>query len=327
MAAAEAPPGRYLSIHYLRAIAAMMVVVYHIYSHQLILAHNPALVIWLRQGVGIFFVISGFVMVSSTAARPRQATLFMWRRILRIVPLYWFATICLALGLGERNGLHLLQSLFFVPSINPETGQIAQPVLDVGWTLNYEMAFYVLFALLMTLPRRLSIWAAILTLVLLPCLQRAAIASPIATFYLDPILLDFAAGMLIAHMGLRMPAWGLLIGFAMLALMPIWYDWRPISVTLPAALILASARSLDGRLGDWAFATLLGDASYAIYLSHLFILFALHPLVSELGNDLLVFMLSLGASMAMGIIVHLFVEKPLHQRILPAGRAEALPAV
>jgi exopolysaccharide production protein ExoZ len=316
---------RLLSIHYLRGVAAMMVVIYHIYSHQLAAVPHPQMVSWLKQGVAIFFVISGFVMVSSTGSQAQRPAQFMWRRIARIVPLYWFATFCLAIGTGLKDPQHLVASLFFLPAVHADNGQIMDPVLDVGWTLNFEMAFYALFALLMPLPRRAMIWVMIILLAFLPYLSLFTTPWPTAGFYLSPVLLDFAAGMLIAHLGLRIPAWGLWIGFGMLAFMSGWSDWRAISVTLPAALIVASARSLDGRLREWRFATLLGDASYAIYLSHLFVLFALHPHVGKLGGGLTVLTLATVLSVAAGIVVHRCVETPLQGMRRRLGNAVHAP--
>lgn len=78
---------RLLSIHYLRAIAAIMVIVYHVFSHRLVPVPNAGAVVWLKQGVGIFFVISGYVMVSSTARGDVSAGQFLWRRLRRIAPI------------------------------------------------------------------------------------------------------------------------------------------------------------------------------------------------------------------------------------------------
>ena len=69
------------SVQYLRAMAALLVVGYHINSYQ----------VYLMSGVDIFFVISGFIMWQSTrgGTSPRQ---FLTNRLIRIVPLYWLVT-------------------------------------------------------------------------------------------------------------------------------------------------------------------------------------------------------------------------------------------
>lgn len=157
---------------------------------------HPAHVIWLREGVALFFIISGYAMVASTTQGSHTPWRFLVRRIRRIGPLYWFATACAAAG--SRDWTHLVGSILFIPTIDPATAQVVSPVLNVGWTLNLEMAFYTLFALAMALPCRAAIWTVIVVLVLLSGAARVSDVGPILVFYGQPLLLDFAVGMLIA---------------------------------------------------------------------------------------------------------------------------------
>ncbi len=329
MARSEVPAGRFLSIHYLRAVAAIMVVVYHAFSHRLIVADNDLHIRWLKDGIAIFFVISGFVMVVSTSRETFNAAEFLQRRLARIVPLYWFATLWFAAATGIRDWPHLLASLFFVPQTDPVTGGATLPIVDVGWTLNYEMAFYALFALSMLLPRRIAIWALCLALALLAGPAGMLKLGMPASFYVQPYWWEFIAGMLIAHLGLRAPLWCLPLGFVLLAIGPLFVPMRLLAISLPAALIVASARSLDGILREWTVPTLLGDASYAIYLTHLFVLLPLILRFGSSGNPAVMFVLSVFGGVAVGIAVHLGVERPLarlvHYRAKPGGgRSSAL---
>ena len=112
--------------------------------------------------------------LATLAARARQAGQFLQRRLLRVLPLYWFYTLLkVALlaavpAVAMRYSLdlsHLAASLAFVPWTSP-WGEV-QPVLPVGWTLNFEMLFYALFALamLLGLPRMtlcLGVFAALI---------------------------------------------------------------------------------------------------------------------------------------------------------------------
>jgi exopolysaccharide production protein ExoZ len=92
-------------------------------------------------GVDLFFVISGFIMVYTSerlfgqTGAPQR---FLARRIIRIVPLYWTLTAFAALVLFGF-GPNTLGSYLFIPTHRG-------PILTVGWTLNYEMMFYSLFA-------------------------------------------------------------------------------------------------------------------------------------------------------------------------------------
>lgn len=310
MARSEDSPGRYLSIHYLRAVAALMVVVYHVFSHRLVIAANPDHVLWLKDGIAIFFVISGFVMVSSTSHAPFRPLDFFRRRLLRIVPLYWFLTCWYALITSHMDWPHLLHSLLFLPEADA-TGATKFPVIDAGWTLNLEMAFYGLFALSMMLPRRAAVWSLCFLLALLASLQGLRDTGMPTRFYLSPFWWDFIAGMLIARLNIRAPAWCLPLGFALLAFGPLLFDTRLLATSLPAALIVASARSLDGVLRSWRLPVMLGEASYAIYLTHLFLLFALSNSFGETGNPILILLLAIPGSIALGIATHLAVERPL----------------
>ena len=114
-------------------------------------------------GVDLFFVISGFVMVHASAewfARPGARGVFVKRRLIRIVPLYWLATLLVFFGALLRPDLfnsttanvpELLKSLFFIP-YRKESGHMF-PMLFVGWTLNYEMYFYLFFGLSLAFGR------------------------------------------------------------------------------------------------------------------------------------------------------------------------------
>ena len=109
-------------------------------------------------GVDIFFVISGFIMMYITEHNNKN---FLIKRIIRIVPLYWLLTLTVfliaflepeILNNTTANFEHLLKSLFFIPFNKNETGHF--PILFLGWTLNYEIIFYILFAFTIVIFKR-----------------------------------------------------------------------------------------------------------------------------------------------------------------------------
>ena len=124
-------------------------------------------------GVDLFFIISGFVMVYSSEplfGSSRGAIYFFCHRIIRIVPLYWIVT-ALALILATMHGfggmypLHMIVGSFlFIPMLRPEG--VMQPLVAQGWTLNYEMFFYVIFAMACTAPRQIAVGITSAALVL-----------------------------------------------------------------------------------------------------------------------------------------------------------------
>lgn len=300
---------RLLSIHYLRAIAAIMVIAYHVFSHRLVPVPNADAVVWLKQGVGIFFVISGYVMVSSTAHGEVSAGRFLWRRLRRIAPIYWVATTICLLGMTGVDWGHVAGSYMFLPVPADSAGTFRAPVLDVGWTLNFEMAFYVAFAASLLLPRRAGFWlliAAIVAISVAPAFDGLGLLA----YYFQPFPLDFAVGMLIARLGLVAPRWGLPIGFAGLAGLPLLTDIWALCVTLPAGLIVASALAWEGWLRPWKAPVLLGDASYSLYLFHLMALQGVATIVGRPDSAWHVIWMA-GWCVAVGIAAHLTLEKPL----------------
>ena len=153
----------------LRAIAAWLVVA----DHALIDVNhgelqNPATsVAWAIGNVGvyIFFVISGFIMVHISwddFGRRGAAPNFLRRRIIRIVPLYWLATIAALVfhRVSATHGAHagwseLVRSLLFIPYRDEDVGWA--PILRQGWTLNYEMMFYAIFTVALSFRRQIAL--------------------------------------------------------------------------------------------------------------------------------------------------------------------------
>ena len=157
-------------IQVLRALAAVMVAAGHAQFEVAGLAaragqpFTPAAWLPWPAGVDVFFVISGFIIVHAAAplhGRANPQKLFLAHRIARVVPLYWLATtlyLALAwarpglLGAGAEGPAYLAASYLFWPMARADGA--VQPLYSLGWTLNYEMAFYALFALVLPLGRR-----------------------------------------------------------------------------------------------------------------------------------------------------------------------------
>ena len=328
---------RYVGLQVLRAIAALAVVAYHATVFVFARLHVAA-PIWHcgSNGVDLFFVLSGFVIVLSTQrlqGAPDGWKIFAERRLTRIVPLYWLATLTKVALLKydaaanlttDLSPVSIAKALFFLPSINA-LGDI-QPVLNVGWTLNLEMFFYLLFALALFFRRNIY-WSIGLPLVLLSAaaLVRGPVPGPTWTFYTQSIVLEFFFGMLLARailLGRRLPAW--LAWLCVVGgLVALFFLLPPVSLKelhsawiqgIPAALVVYGAASLEGRLPTIpAWLIFLGDASYAIYLFHglcgqlspwlLIRLGIPNPLLSEAGT--------VAISLVVGSLVYLWLDLPI----------------
>ncbi len=299
------------SIQYLRAIAATMVVVFHCFYSVSFMRPDIDHFSWLRSGVDIFFVVSGYVMVSSTMGTSVDATTFMLRRINRIVPLYWFATIIMAISVLQGEYLYKIGSMLFLPVTHPVSGLI-EPILQPGWTLNYEMFFYVLFALMLTIRERWQLPAMVGLLTMLVFIGSITDATGIFGFYSNSIILEFAFGMFIARFRLVAHWLFLPACFAAIAYFHEATAPRALTIGVPSALIVAASLSLEHRLPRWQSLRLVGDASYAIYLFHIMMLSVLVPLWLSLELSRLWFVpLATIIILTVGTAIYIVVEKPL----------------
>ena len=328
-----------ISIQYLRGFAAVLVLASHALLYP-ILEHTLGYSRLGWMGVILFFVISGFIMVAVTGEGRFSATDFLRRRFIRIVPMYWGATlIAAALALLAPSLFkttvydtgQLLLSLLFIPFHNPVSGGI-HPLYKLGWTLNYEIFFYVCFALLAFLGAQarvvwLTLAFAVLTLIGVLFRPEPAIAQ----FYTSFMPLAFCAGAWLGLATLRgtigaMPrpviytvgvlgVAGLLEGFAVdrgliedgLAFVGL--------VAFASSLVLLAVR-FEASLPRVKLLERIGDASYSIYLVHIYEVAILAGLAfklldpADLWADYLVAAVSIAGGTLAGIIVYHWVEMP-----------------
>lgn len=303
VASSPAADGKVLSIQYLRACAALMVVFHHA-REQFPQFPLPFHTIAGQAGVDLFFVISGFVMVLVTSTREQTAGDFLMSRATRIVPIYWFYTLACWVLLqaapslftaNEASWRHLILSLLFVPHTITAAPTVFQPLVKLGWTLNYEVFFYLLFtaAMLASIRRRIELTTAMLACLLVAPAVAALVGLRIVgvgTFYTNQIIGEFALGMLIAQAwfarrldGLRSVPAALLIavGAAVMVIgSPALDTARLVVFGLPAAAILIGALALErrGKIGRHPLLLLIGDASYSLYLVQILPIAALRTL-------------------------------------------------
>ncbi|KQP21899.1 hypothetical protein ASF27_15140 [Methylobacterium sp. Leaf102] len=344
-----------VSVQVLRGLAALMVVFGHAQHHAFVQSgklggsfERVHLLPW-GAGVDIFFVISGFIMVYASEklfGRQGAASEFLGRRVARIVPLYWIFTALyvavVSIGLAgttkEAAGpATILASFGFWPAFAP--GQsVPLPVLELGWTLNYEMFFYLLFAVFIGLRRERAVMAAAATLgalVVVGLVMQPSAAAPF--FWTRPIILEFGFGMglaLLLRNGVLLSglARSVLLagGFAILFVDPIdsahqAMGWttpndiaRVIGWGLPAALIVAAA-VLGRQAGPSPLARLgllLGDASYVLYLSHPFVIVGTRKAAQAAGLEQPstlwpIVAVTLVASCVVAVMIHRWIERPV----------------
>jgi exopolysaccharide production protein ExoZ len=290
------------SIQALRGIAALLVMLFHINSgiNDWFSLHQPLPYLTVgASGVDMFFVISGFIIViTSQKLRARD---FVIRRLLRLVPIYWLSTVlffvAFVLVASQRifsdPAAALIHSLLFLPYERLD-GSI-QPVNPVGWTLNYEMQFYVVFALGLAMTTRASVFAGLL---LLAAVLSGGLLHPshaALRFWTAPILLEFVAGMVLGHIyltGFRFNA-GIALAVVAAASMFLFTVaasseptgwWRIVLWGGPAFAIVAAA-ALSPNVAVPVGLVQLGNISYSLYLLHLPVLLVFKRVGGSLGLD------------------------------------------
>lgn len=288
--------GKLTEIQLLRAFAVFLVALAHsssqINAPQLF---RPELG---HFGVDIFFIISGFIMVLTTEKKKQGAISFFLDRLTRIVPVYWFYSfVLLAVSIIAPSALrgtefslgHLILSLGFIPHVNPATESFS-PFLRLGWTLNMEMMFYCVFSLAMFTHFQKRVTIASTTLAVLVILGYGSTAinvdlwGPIE-FWSSDLVLEFIMGMGlgILYVRKRIPQIKMSVaaGIFIFGLCLAYYfsdaaiesQFRGIFWGIPAAMIVLSVlittRQEPVTLISRTFAG-VGNASFTIYLSHIF---------------------------------------------------------
>ncbi len=288
------------------------------------------------EGVTLFFVISGFIMIFTSFTQLQNFREFLRNRIARVVPLYWAITLAVfaiavirptLLKNTHANITELFESLAFIPFVK-ESG-VVQPIVFVGWTLNYEMFFYALFAFGLLAKSRIfgaiSVMAALCLLVLS---GNAIPPAMVALYFLSrPILLEFGCGMGLGLLWLSypsrtMPSLILLLVLAgsigLILLVPTaTLLTANAGYGLASGAIVGAALLLErnGAQLRWGWLQRTGDASYSIYLTHFFVTLSVERVVRAVTPGPFVtagfVVVALALCALVGFAVHLWIEQPL----------------
>ncbi|MGG6892836.1 MULTISPECIES: acyltransferase family protein [Rhizobium] len=327
-------------IQYLRAFAALAVVLFHAAERSGGHFRIGA------AGVDIFFVISGFIMWTMSERRPVTPLQFVLDRLQRIAPSYWIVTAIMiggaVVGLFPSMKLtasHIFGSLLFIPVRSPSAsnGEI-WPILVQGWTLNFEMFFYVIFAACLFLPRRLRLGSLIgvfAAFVIVGAITHPE--SPLLVTYTRPIILEFVAGAVLGQLWLKgtIPGFGLglalmvasIAGFAAIEILGLEFNeltCGPLAIALVLGMVSVER---SGRLQEIPPLTYLGNASYSIYLWHTLAISVILKLVARtpIPSDVVAF-ISLILGTLLGVFAYELVEKPLRNLLRNFSWRRARPS-
>ncbi len=303
-------------------------------------------------GVDVFFVISGFVMATIAGDQYgslRKACRFLARRAVRILPLYWVFTSLIVLILiflpGAVDASFHTKSMIASYLLWP---QREFPLLQVGWTLIYEAFFYLMMAFaLAALDERRAPWYLLVWALAVGSLQFAPVSEPWQVVVTSPMAWEFIAGALVGLYWRRIPTrlgrpsfWLGAVGFAVamftLSRLGFW-DQDQLRRTLvfgscSTAIVLGLVvreRARNKRPHVWL--RVLGDASFSIYLSHLFVITACARIWGRSGlnsawpEHVAFIAVTMAASVAAGVICYHLIERPLFSITRMASTVRPLP--
>lgn len=329
-------------------MAAAFVVISHVWGNNGVVGGPLGFGYIGGYGVDIFFVISGFIMCYTTKevfACPRsEAISFMSKRILRIYPVYLIVAspaIIYLMHQHLKNGASLslydvIGNFLLLPTFTEDPNY--HMFFYVAWSLCYEMMFYALFAILMSVckTRKTLVFSMIVSIVGMVAfvqtfrLQGEMLGWVNMTYMVgDSLMINFALGCLafaifstVRGFELR-PALSIVLICVLIAMGIInaqHQAYRLFSFGFPAFFIVMIA--LYTRLPDAnqpaveRIALYLGNASYSIYLVHLYVVFASEKVYSlvPFQKDVTGAIMSLIA-IALGCAFYSTVEKPMNKTI------------
>lgn len=280
------------NLQILRGISALLVCFFH-FRESLNFGDFPLGDILFSQGsigVPVFFVISGFIMTFTTknlnfskTGNLKNAVLnFYKKRIIRIVPLYYLLTFAWMLVGGSFLAYFssdLLQRLFHSLLFLPQRDSF--PVLYLGWSLNYEMFFYLIFGLSLLFKK--NRYYFIIAVFILTYFIGLFFPDKNAFFKMASDFLNFyfIVGIILAlllqkYKISRKPAVFLCCGGILFFV--FYFLRQDVFIGSFGTLMIVSFFVLSFLLLDFTFQVkgsrfliFLGDISYSVYLSHPFV--------------------------------------------------------
>jgi exopolysaccharide production protein ExoZ len=347
---------RIVSIQVCRGLAALLVVLAHIHGIEKnhFATNHLHLLGYGDLGVDVFFVISGIVIASVTTGKfgsPRNAATFLYHRLARIFPIFWiFTTLTLLankLAPLTASDTHphpysLIASYLLIPSRLPM-------LLFQGWTLTFELYFYLAFTLLLLVPKRIAPWLLALWGIAIVALKIhiGLSPSPIVQLLTNPTVLEFLAGIVLFHIYRRSrlhPAAGLIFltaSFLLLAEIIQHYDFvaivnhpwqRPLLYGSFATLFLLGALELERTqlIRYLPFFASIGDWSYSIYLSHILVLGVVTRLITRIFPHsaalTLITILGIPTVLLVGYLSYTYIERPLLTLLYKPAQTRQIPA-
>jgi exopolysaccharide production protein ExoZ len=339
------------NIQTLRVIFALVVIAGHLDPLFFAMSlPNPADMIGIANDG--FLIVSAFVIIHVSLRKPTTPLHFLGRRFARLVPFYWAITLLVAalvivaptlFKTTQVTAETLAKSLLFIPYI--KHNDIVQPIVFVGWTMNYIVFFIALYAMFLRFFGRNAWMATSATLAGLALL--GVVFQPtdvVLKFFTGPRQVSFALGALMAglwfahpvrparlkSLNLRALALGLIaVAFAIRVSQEFWlpdFDMRFFGPFVSCAVVLGVLLlESNGDVHKGAMRDRIAEATFSIYLTHMFVTQAVLKTMrafelQNIGMLLILLMIAFAGSIVLGLFVCKWIEKPLDKSVRDAWR-------
>jgi exopolysaccharide production protein ExoZ len=323
----------WLNAQAMRLFAAFFIVYIHLEWVLESVGGNTAIIDLLRVGTDCFLVLTAFLSVYRNPFNRERPTDWVWKRLIRIIPLYWLLTLIfffsknILLGVKNHDTFeHLFYSLSFIPY-----GPL--PVLFPGWSLTLILEFSIIFAIAhYVFPRNGSLVASMFAGALAAWGYLVKPESPVWAMYANPMLVDFFFGGILAVVTVRIerapPFWSRFSGIVSFALAGvILFLTRHIHLELPrvatlgvpALLIVAGCLLLE--CGEWRVKSrwfaIAARYTFCVYLGHIFWDTCLDVIAAHTTTSITITLLILTPiPVVLGsMLLHHLVELPLRKLV------------
>jgi peptidoglycan/LPS O-acetylase OafA/YrhL len=301
-------------------------------------------------GVSFFYVLSGFILSHAYGGRLASGAIglrsYALLRICRITPLHWIMAILFIGWLGiTGHGLPgpgtIVLNLLLLHAWVPDAS-VHYALNGPSWSLSDELFFYAAFPWLCRMSTRmlmplLGFATLLIAAIAAMMLVRQTGYSPTTEwlFYVAPPvrLIDFVAGMLLyrgyrlgyglrlagtrAEIAVTLAIPAAMIGFSLAALpMPLRWQLAYLPLMAATVLVFAHGRGALSRILCRGWPILLGEASFALYLTHRPAITLAHLLLGRApGSDLMIALGMPPLCVALSVATFLLFERPLLHRL------------
>lgn len=338
------------SIHYLRGLAALAVVFFHLRENlnHVYAQSNLGDLLFLSGagGVDIFFIISGFIIALSTKTKTQNNTTnYFLKRFFRIYPPYITMLLAYCYWVAPADWTVFLKSALLIQlNYASEAPFFGYSILLPSWTLTYEIYFYMVFMIAMSISHKYRTALCILMLIVPMFLLQyhfngefdfygkaaanindLSLPGGFLRLISSPMMIEFVYGMLLYEFRSllkKVPIVNIVaflcVSFYVSCFLSGWrFFYGPMNFGLWAIVLVFGVMSYEAQKGlkENKVLNFLGDISYSLYISHAGLITVLGTFCPDMpvysqgpGIGRLILMTAL--SIAFAYLIFRFIETP-----------------